>query len=280
MVSEIDKAIIEISYLFENRYGHLWVGSSDDTERDALTEKLQSWKSEFERIEARPDELIGTAKHCINFYENKNYPPSLNSFIATLKEYRLMFSNGDKGKFYIQIKRMDEIFQFSYGGLWSDGDSDKQRRKLEFWMAELIDLGIEITTIVKAAKSIRKRPEHRNYPPSLSQFCLVCRFVQCGMELGEAESFYQYATNGEFDKLDCIANRVVSNIGTRRLRVQTDSGLRKTFVEMYYQEANRFLDNPEKYKESFNVEAIDKDDTEEIEPCLDFFDGLKAKLTV
>ena len=273
MASELDKAIIELSFLFENRYGHLWSGSSDDVDRDSLREKLRSWKVELESQNATHEDIIGTARCCLKFSEHKNYPPNLNSFISTMKEFRLMFSNGEFSSYYLEIKKLDEIFQFTYGGLWSEQDQDKQRRKLEFWAKDVLESGINQKLIKGVANKVRKRSDFRTYPPTLNQFVLECRFEQAGLELGDPERYFYSAINGEYDKIDAIANSVVSIIGTRRLKTQSDNTMKKRFVEIYYQEAINHLENPDKY---IKQEVETDGGAENVQPtaCPDFFSNL------
>tara|TARA_B100000749_G_scaffold280674_1_gene277866 strand:- start:5626 stop:6459 length:834 start_codon:yes stop_codon:yes gene_type:complete len=247
MVSEmsLSDAVIEVSMLFESRYGHLWVGGHDESDRDGLREKLRSWTEELTSIKATPAEIVNTGKFCVNMQEFKNYPPVLNNFIINLKEYRSMFSSGDKGKLYLAVKRLDEVFGFTYNGLWNESSADKQKRKIEYWCNELFENNIDSKTVSTVTGKIKRKGEFRVYPPSLNAFLLECQFTQKGHSLGDPEEMFNLAILREYDRLDIIAEGVISELGTHRIKMQPENGLRKQFIEMYYSFALRYLSNPE-----------------------------------
>jgi hypothetical protein len=280
MVSEVENAIIELSYTFEERYGHLWVGSNDDLERTYLKNKLKAWHNEILKGNFTEREISGAVKLSLNQHENKLYPPNLNTFIGYLKEFRLMFSNGEFSSTYKEMKKLDEIFQFTYNGLWTDADANKNRRRLEFWSKEFIDYKIPPELIIQVGNKIRKKNEYRVYPPTLNQFIFECQFLKNGYELNDPEKMFNLAIQGEFDDLDSIAEKVVSVIGTRAIKLTFNSSMKRQFIDMYYQAASEFIDNPDKFLKAVNTNKSDVNE-DEIQPesCTSFFDKLRLKST-
>jgi hypothetical protein len=276
MASELDNILIEVSYMFENRYGAIWVGPSDDFDRDSLHNKLHSWKMELDNVGVEPSEIMGTAKMLLRKGEYKDYPPNLNAFINSIREYSLMFSRGDTSKYYIEVKKLDEIFYFTYGRIWSESDQDKHRRKLEFWMNELISSEIPSDVLLKASKLVCAKTEFRTFPPSLNHFLLECKFALIGEVLSSPESQYFLAAEGQYDKLDIIANSVLSIIGTSRIKMQYDGQIRKNFTELYYKQAKIYTEQPSLF---INVNKDDlqeeKDDAVIADACPDFFNSFK-----
>lgn len=275
MASEIDNAIVDLSYLFENRYGALWSGSADDFDRDGLRAKLRSWKVEIEAMNATKEEILGTANMLLRKSEYKDYPPSLNAFVNNIREFHLMFSRGEMSKYYIELKKVDEIFHFTYGRVWTESDQDKHRRKLEFWTNEMMEEGIEKSIIVNVAKQLRKKTEFRTYPPSLTHFLLECKFAALEWDISSPEAQFFAAAQGRVDELDFISEAVLSIVGTTRLKTQSDNQLRKVFVDLYYQQAQRFANDPTLLAKK-DVKIIDEPkESDTINACPDFFKSFK-----
>lgn len=278
MVSELDNTLTEVSYMFENRYGAIWVGSSDDIDRDSLHNKLRSWKVELESIKAVPSEIMGTAKMLLRKSEYKDYPPNLNAFINSIREYTLMFSNGDTSKYYIEIKKLDEAFNFTYGRIWSESDQDKHRRKLEFWMNELISSEIPSDVLLKAGKLVCKKTEFRTYPPSLNHFVLECKFAMIDEVLSSPDTQYFLAAQGQYEELDVIANSVLSIIGTASLKMRYDSQIRKNFSDIYYKQAKIYTEQPSLFiKVETENSDEDKNEAAIVAACPDFFNSFQLK---
>lgn len=271
MASDIDNAIVDLSYLFENRYGALWSGSSDDFERDGLRAKLRAWKVEIEQLGPTKEEIIGTANMLIRKSDYKDFPPSLNAFLNNIREFRLMFSRGGLSKFYTEVKKIDETFNFLYGRLWTENDPDKHRRKLEFWSQEVMEEGIDKDVISIVAKQLRKKTEFRTYPPSLNHFVLSCKFFMLEWELSSPESQFFLVTQGRIEELDFISESVLSIIGTSRIKTQPDSQSRKTFVDLYYEQAQYFSSNPSLVQKKNAKIVDDESEKDNITSCPDFF---------
>ncbi|MCF2900958.1 hypothetical protein L1267_11135 [Pseudoalteromonas sp. OFAV1] len=178
------------------------------------------------------------------------------------------------------MKKLDEIFQFTYNGLWTDADANKNRRRLEFWSKEFIDYKIPPELIIQVGNKIRKKNEYRVYPPTLNQFIFECQFLKNGYELNDPEKMFNLAIQGEFDDLDSIAEKVVSVIGTRAIKLTFNSSMKRQFIDMYYQAASEFIDNPDKFLKAVNTNKSDVNE-DEIQPesCTSFFDKLRLKST-
>ncbi len=277
---QLKHALVDISKLFEKRYGQRWV-KSDGDDREHLEEKLHLWKEELERINVVPDTLKKVAEILVSKNEFSEYPPVLNKFIALYKEYTLMFKNGESGVLYKAIKTLDEKFTFTYGSLWNINDKDKSKRRLDYWLSELKEENIDANTIQKVSKEIRKKPEYLNYPATLGQFILECKFFIMGDSFIDPDIAYRMCYEAVIDNV--IIRTTKSKIGAYEFRASTDNRLKSIFTKMYLVEVTNYCGDKEQYLAindvPENVKSTEKDEPSSYEDSSSFLEQLINNVT-
>ncbi len=247
--SDIKIAVANMSRIFEARYGHLWVSSNDIDDRENLREKLYQWIEEFERENIKPAVIEKITKTVLEKSEFSSFPPNLNKFIFLCKEIDRMMNNGEEGRIYLELKRLDERFTFIYARLWSENDKDKSKRRLDFWRRELIEEGITSEIIKKTSSLIHKKGCYSQYPPSLNQFLMECLFVKSGSEYTDPDiAFIKASTKDE--KTHPTIKNARKIIGSHTLKQSKDRYIRVLFEKIYIDECRKYVSNPEAYDET------------------------------
>jgi hypothetical protein len=242
----IKHAITELSRRFEARYGYHWVASNDIDDRENLREKLLQWIDEIENEGISPESIMKITDIVLEKAEFSTYPPTLNRFIFICNEMKKMFGEGNSGKIYLAMKRLDERFSFTYGRLWTEVDKDKSKRRLDYWKQELELEDISDKLIVASLNKVRGKGAYIQYPPTLNQFIMECHFEKIGDDFIDSDIAFVNASN----KDDCIHITIKmtrQKIGSHTLKLGKEKYLKSLFEKIYLEECRSYVKDHEKY---------------------------------
>lgn len=256
--TELRVAVAEMSKRFESRYGYHWISSNDIDDRENLREKLLQWIDEFEREGIKPKTILEITDLILDKVEFSNYPPTLNKFIFICKEMSRMFGEGESGLLYLEMKKLDEKFSFIYGRLWVEQDKDKGRRRLDYWMREILSKGISHKTLSVTLHKIKDKGSYIQYPPSLHQLVLECLFESIGDDFIDPEVAYIRAKSRDEDSHPVIRT-TRQKIGSHTLKTDKNSASKKLFEKIYLDECNNYVSNPIKYLDSVKLMLTNKE---------------------
>ncbi len=275
-------AIIELSRQFEARYEQYWLKSNDIDDRDDLREKIEVWLTEIEKENISVATIHKTVELTLKSAEFSKYPPVLNKFISLCHETYRMFGNTDESEIYITAKILDENFEYTYNNLWTLQNKDKSTRRLNLWVREIKAEGISAADIKKTLQTIKRNPAYNQYPPTLNQFIMECRFTGHNDTFIHPDLAFINCRCGETELHPTEIN-TKRKIGSHSLKVSTDNYIKSLFEKVYLSECQKYLNNPVEY---INENKIHKKVIHNIEPedegfnendNITFFDSLSKK---
>lgn len=252
-------AVIELSRQFEARYEQYWLKSNEIDDRDDLREKIEIWISEITKENISEAIIKKTTELTLKSIEFSKYPPVLNKFISLCHETNRMLGSNNESEIYITAKMLDESFEYCYNNLWSLQNKDKSMRRLNLWVRELKAENISAPDIKKTLQVIKRSPIYNQYPPTLNQFIIECRFTSINDQFIHPDIAFINCRCGEKD-LHPVEISTKRRIGSHSLKISTDNHIKSLFEKIYLSECLKYLENPEDYilKNTLNTQTPHK----------------------